>query len=230
VTQLERSALLGYGPAQAALAACMDKEPDSAFELAQRSAVQRSRFGLYTLGIFLLRGVGCEKDELKAVELFKQAPELGHCESQKLCGVIVFREHKLKRCVWLGRAAVGGLKEQTFRIAVVCLLPSFRKSEHGQVLHYAASLMAKFIDFTEEDEALVFGEPATLAELRGVKEVLNLCNAMMERATEAILCWGIVGRRRGLVRDIRGNNKAWEEAWRWGTKEKKRATKKTRRR
>jgi hypothetical protein len=48
--------------------------------------------------------------------------------------------------------------------------------------------------------------------------VLELHEAMLRRAREAIDCWSVAARRCGVAKDMRLviARLAWQEVWRWG--------------
>jgi hypothetical protein len=51
--------------------------------------------------------------------------------------------------------------------------------------------------------------------------IVELQAAMLGRARRAIDCWGIVGRRLGLVKDVRVMiaKMVWDEPWWWSAKQ-----------
>jgi hypothetical protein len=65
----------------------------------------------------------------------------------------------------------------------------------------------------------VFGvlSPTEENQLRRIVELYEGREAMMRRAREALACWSVVGRRLGVVRDIRIKiaRPAWEEVELW---------------
>jgi TPR repeat protein len=207
---LQRSVEMGYAPAQAHLCDGNNGE----FEWAQKAAAQGERRGLFCLASCLSGGRGCIKDPGKAIELFRQAAELGYPSAQHRYGKEAFGELDWERYHWWGRAAAKGISAPSFCFAVVDLLASFESGEHGRILHMVAPLIAEHLDVEKQEVFGIRMEQSSVAELQ---RVIELHEAMLDRARVAIACWSVVGRRCGVVKDIRVmiSRMAWEEPWRW---------------
>jgi hypothetical protein len=67
-------------------------------------------------------------------------------------------------------------------------------------------------------ENKAFGSALSKGRLRGTQRVLELHDAILDRARRAIACWSMAGWRLGVVKDIwvKIAKMTWEEAWRWG--------------
>jgi hypothetical protein len=101
----------------------------------------------------------------------------------------------------------------------VNLLPLFEEGELGRILHTVAPVIAR--NLVEESLAMsVLNCPVSPTEMGRFKRVVVLHEAMLDQARRAIACWGIVGRRLGVAKDIRIviSKLAWEEPWRWSEK------------
>jgi hypothetical protein len=213
---LEQAAEMGYAPAQASLSAHplrkgLKMTPDdkaTGFRLAERAAAQGDRRGLFRLGERFWRGDGCERNVGKAVELLREAAELDDPAAQGLYGEVAFGALDWERFYWWGRAALQGRKKQSFCIDALRLLPSFEKGELGRILHTVAPVVRKIFDVAKK----VPGRD----ELSKFAPMLELHEAMVKRARQAIDCWAVAGRRGGLVRDVRVMiaKLAWEP-WVW---------------
>jgi TPR repeat protein len=213
---LECAADLGYGPAEARMslkASGFDEE--MAFMWAERASKNGDRLGLYRLGLAYLYGLGCAKDKAKAIEHFKAAAELQLAMAQSSYGEFAFGASDWERYFWWGRAVVNGGYKEMFRSAVLRLLPSFEAGQNGRILHTVGPVMR--VNVEPAPRNLLLGTGSTDEEVKGYHRVVKLYDAMLGRARRAIQCWSIVGRRSGIVRDIRVviAKMACEEAWLW---------------
>jgi TPR repeat protein len=209
----KRSAAMGYAPAQAICAPFADSDAES-FSFAESAAGQGDRSGLYRLGELLLKGSGCTADPARALEVLKRAATLGHERAQIRYGELAFDEN-WERHSWWGIAARRGLGNSFFS-AMLRFLPSFENGEHGRILHTMATVLLSGID---EVRDMQFDE----AEVKeAIERVLELHDAMLERARRAIDCWSMAAQRRGVVKDIRVviAKMVWEEPWRWCKEDK----------
>jgi hypothetical protein len=104
-----------------------------------------------------------------------------------------------------------GFHRRLFCEKIIEMLPSFEKGELGRILHTVAPVVRK-----RHDGAWVGGF-VDMKELARLRRVVTL---QLERAREAVACWAVVGRRSGLVKDVRVmiGKMAWEEVWLWRRK------------
>jgi TPR repeat protein len=144
---LQRAAETGFAPAQAEM--LMRSSGRSAFEWAEKAAVQGDRNGLFELGCCFFYGRACAKDRGKAVALIREAAELESRSAQCRYGVVAFGELEWERYHWRGRAAVKGLGNGPFCDAVARLLPLFENGGLGRVLHTVALLVRANIDVAQ---------------------------------------------------------------------------------
>jgi TPR repeat protein len=207
---LTRVAVMGYAPAQAQLS--MDGE--DSFPWARRSAAKGFRGGLYALGFCYDTGRGCAKDMVKAAELYRQAAALGSPQALFRYGD-TFDEHDYRRYeCWLRSKKCAHF----LRDGIIELLPLFEEGRLGRVLHTAASAFKAHLDFAAHR---LYEEELTEKQEGNLRRVMELHEALLERARRALLCWGLAGMRLGVVTDVRVliTRMAWDEAWRWGEKE-----------
>jgi TPR repeat protein len=130
---------MGYAPAQGQLSMlCFGKE---AFLGAQRAASQGDRTGIFWLGWCHYDGRGCAKNERRAIELYREAAEMGHVGAQSLYGRLSFGKLEWQRYLWWGRAAADGEGTESLVGSVVDLLPSFESGKNGRILHTVAPVL-----------------------------------------------------------------------------------------
>jgi hypothetical protein len=211
-TLLERSAAMGYAPAQASM--CSVSASVAPFPWAQASAAQGHKRGQFHLANCLLHGDGCAKDTAKAIELFRAAAEAGLPAAQHPYGDTAFAECDWQRFYWWGLAAETGCNVSKF---CEMLFSFFRceRREMGRVVHTVAPLIRRhYLIRTGRFLWRLFENKEEEAVLL---RVTALHHAMLGRARRAMLCWSVVGSRCGLVKDVRVviAKMAWEEAWRW---------------
>jgi hypothetical protein len=217
---LQRSAKMGYAPAQGTLALRLRHagKADEQFLWAQRAAAQGERCGLYVLALCYWNGQGCEKDTRRAIELFRKAAELGFPPAFWHYGEVSCGGWDWERYYWHGRAASRRYADDRFCGNVSSLLPLFEKRQRGRVLHTAAAVIrANYVPA----ERRVFGRIVDSEERDKLNRLFELHDEMLSRARDAIDCWSVVGLRRGMVKDMRVMiaKMAWEEPWRWSDKE-----------
>jgi hypothetical protein len=207
-----RAAEMGYAPAQAQTAT--DYHGNEMFEWSEKASGQGNRMGTFYLAWCYLQGRGCEKDVAKAIELYGKAAELGQTTAQVRYAAMAFGKLDSERFYWLGRAASRGVNGGPFVEAVAELLPRFEAFQCGRTLHTVAPLIRANLHVAE---STVFRVAVEVSFLCKMQRVLELHDAMLERARQAIDCWSVVGRRRGMVKDTRVMiaKMAFEEAWRW---------------
>jgi hypothetical protein len=151
----------------------------------------------------------------------KKAAELGDVVAQGWTAEFVFTFSDWEKYYWLGRyVARQGIDISMSRAwiyAVLELVPSFERGENGRILHALDVLIkAALATVNARDWQTAFLSKGTIRKL---KHVLELREAMLDRAKEAIGCWSVAGRRRGVVKDIRLMiaKMAWEP-WLWSKK------------
>jgi hypothetical protein len=210
---LERATQMSYAPAQAAMA--WATSGTASFEWAEKAAARGDRVGLFNLARCFLNGLGCVTDAGKATELYKQAAYLEHPIAMFWYGDLAFSDHEWERYVWWGRASTRGFGGQLFAANVVRLLPLFEKDELCLVLHTVAPVIRARFDVSS---CTAFNLSVTKGMSDKLRRILELHEAMLQRARRAIDCWSVVSRRCGLVKDVRlvVAKMVWKDAWRWG--------------
>jgi hypothetical protein len=214
---LRRTAERGYAPAQAELAFLeLQCQSDAeAYVLAQQSALQGDRCGLFVLGYCLYEGQACAKDKARSFELYKESAELGHPEAAFYFGHLAYGEDDWELYYWWGLAAKRRVRSGSFCVEMLGFLPSFEKGEFSRVLHTAAPVLRGSFDTLA---LRVLGSTFSEGEFRNLQRVVELHDAMLDRARQAIHAWSGAGLRHGMVKDVRVMiaKMAWADAWRWG--------------
>jgi TPR repeat protein len=218
VVLLERAAVLGNITAVYYLS----------FFFVQEAAANGDAHSVFRLGEWYRNGTpGVVKDTARAIELYREAAQAGNADAKRAYGLYGYGEVDWERYHWWGLAPATGNTGRLFCAAVLRLLPRFERREHGRVLHAMApaiqsSILRAMGPGTRSSTSVVggslFGYPLNPGSWPRVTRVLELHKAMLDRARRAILCWGAVSRRRGMVKDIRLKiaKMAWEEVWLWG--------------
>jgi hypothetical protein len=209
---LRRAAEDGYAPAQALMAKCTDEKEGLAW--CKKAAAQNDRDALFQVACCYLHARGCARDVPKAMELHREAAELGHVAAQLTLGLSAHEESDWRRYEWWARASSRGYRGYDLCLAMCRLLPHLLKGAMGQALQAAVPVIRNNFDAVS---GTVFGLVVPEGDMRRLRQVLQLHDAMLSRAREAIACWSIVGRRCGLTKDVRVvvAKMAWEEAWQW---------------
>jgi TPR repeat protein len=214
---LRRAGEMGYAPAQAAMSGLTFG--DESFRWAEGAWSRGNRLGMFRLARCYIDGRGCAKDRDRGVELCRAAAELGCAAAQYYYAYLAFGKFDWERFLWFGRAVSKGFFLSEFRDAVLALLPRFANGELSRVLHIVAPLASgnRLLaqrrlygkELAEEQEAI-----------KKLERVAELYAPMLDRARRAVACWCIVGRRIGMVKDIRVliGKMAWDEPWRWSGK------------
>jgi hypothetical protein len=214
--EVRRAAELGYAPAQAALVSCFGA--DDSFMWAQKAAAQGGSDGLHALASCLYYGTDCEKNESRALLLFKEAAELGNAESQMSYGEFAFTETDCERYLWWGRAATQGYSEASR--GLVCAardqVEMLDKSECCRVVFEIGAACQGHIT-KRRKVILVFDWDFEPKEVDAVKRAVALYDAWCKDAKQAIFCWIWIGRQKKVVKDIRGiiSKMLWADRAAW---------------
>jgi hypothetical protein len=215
-----RAAEMGYALAQGRMSS-REQGPRNyraVLSWAQKASLQMDRFGIYQLGICYKYGYGCQRDQGRALELFKEAAELGAQGAQFMYGDIAFGRLDWERYFWWGLSSSCPFYGQQFCEGTLRLVPSFESGSLGRVLHTVAPVFRKSVNVAQRE---MFGTRLQEIPLRMCLRLIELHDAMLERARQAIDCWSMAGRRHSVVKDMRVMiaKMAWEEVWRWGERE-----------
>jgi hypothetical protein len=214
--EVRRAAELGYAPAQAALVSCFGA--DDSFIWAEKAAAQGGSDGLHALASCLYYGTDCEKNESRALLLFKEAAELGCAESQMSYGEYAFTETDWERYMWWGRAAVQGCDTSITSLvfAAGVQLEMLDKSERRRVVFEIGAACKGHIT-KKRKTVLVFAQYFGPKEVGAVKRAVALYDAWCEDAKRAIFCWIWIGRQKKVAKDIRRiiSKMLWTERAAW---------------
>ncbi len=97
------------------------KDVRAAIEYYNKATKYNNPVAIYNLGVLYLDGAGAEKDAAKALELFKQAADLGLPDAQYEYGRILYveKENRKEGLEWLKKARENG--SQSARFLLVCI-------------------------------------------------------------------------------------------------------------
>jgi hypothetical protein len=98
-------------------------------------------------------------------------------------------------------------------------IPWFERGEHTRILHTVGPVFRANLDVANHT---LFHPYIGEEFLERYQRVIALYEAMMQRARAAMGCWSVIGRRVGLVKDVRVTiaKLLWEEAWQWSEDKK----------
>jgi TPR repeat protein len=209
---LRRAAAMGYAPAQFMASHTLDDDEER-LRLVQRSYAQGDRDAACYLALLCQKGQGCAQDERKGNALMREAAELDSSDAQYYVGLHQYRKHDWERFYWWGRA---GARRFSFFFcsSAIELSESFEKGELGRVLHTIVACLRVHLDVAGQK---VFGYMQTAEQCRALERMIELQNAVDNRARLAIACWSMVGRRLRVVKDVRVmiSKMLWVESWCW---------------
>jgi hypothetical protein len=197
---VQRSAQLGYAPAQVEMIS-WTKGCES-FLWAEKAAAQGDRNGLYEMACCLLDGTGCEKNEDRALMLFREAASLDHCWAKWRYGKYAFRETDWERYRWWGLCAVQGIYVAKSEMTKAALkhLEGVDNGGSGRVIfeigavckgHVIVGLLTVF--------GASFSEELVLAADRAVALHVEWC----ANAERTINCWIWIAQQKNVARDVR---------------------------
>ncbi len=195
---VQRSAELGYAPAQVLFASgCEEVEQ---FEWAAKAAAQGDRDGLCQLALCWRDGCGVSEDDAKALQLFKEAAELGHAEAQ-WCYGHGFDENSWERYLWWRRAAAGGhgLARRYIVEEAVPQLKLFNEGKgSGRVLFEIGAACKGHLGGGKAFGLLVHDD-----WLHATERAVALRNEWCEDAKRAVCCWMLCAKQLGVAKDLR---------------------------
>jgi hypothetical protein len=209
---LARASEMGYAPAQARMA-MWTKKGDS-FELPQRAAASGDRDGMFYLeGCSFSWAAGARRTPPKhwSSLLNRQT------SAQERVAMMKYGDNDWEKFHLLSLAASRGFGERTLYLSLPSLVPSFEAGEKGRILHTVAPLIRKSLSLANKS---LFGYDLLGNEPERLQRIVELHDAMLDRARRAIACWSVAGQRCGVAKDIRVliSKMAWEEAWKWSAK------------
>jgi TPR repeat protein len=212
---LRFAAANGYAPAQARLSASALIPEAEKFRLAQLACAQGDRCGIAQLAHCFRCGVGCEPNKERAVELYKEAALLLDPSALYYYGLLGFGPLDAERYHWWSLAVSRGFG-QACRLGIIALLPSFEDGENGRILQVAGPVLKADPGLPKMNPFCQWNPNEKEQALR----VIELYETVLGFAQQTITCWGLVGRRCRVVKDIRVmiSKMVWEETWRLGAK------------
>jgi hypothetical protein len=199
--QLRRAADLGSALAQAELAALSDAA--DRLELARRAAGQGEPKAMTLVASMLFLGGAADTSE--AVGLWREAALLGDATAQYYYAVRAYDLQDARRYQWLGLAASNGDRAAPLSI-VYDTVGQLRRHDAraagaGRVVFEIGRVLRGHVG---RSGAVVFGVPVANGEHReAAARAVALHRAWEKSAREALQMWTRVGRRCGVVRDVR---------------------------
>ncbi len=209
---LRRAAAMGYAPAQAQLSweLLIYGKDEEAFEWAEKAAAQGDRYGIAQQAEFLLTGRLTVKNSTRALALYKEAGELGNGWACFRFSKLAFGERDWQRYRWWGRAVERGCMPSDLLEASRTFVAHFEAGQLGRILFEVAPVIKGLANR---------GQIRQLnAHDQKIWRIVELWEARCGMAKRAIYCWSGVGRRLGVVKDMRVKiaKVAWEQRWAWG--------------
>jgi TPR repeat protein len=209
---LRFAADMGYAPAQSALAFRGEMQDQESFDWASKAAAQGDRHGVSRLARCYELGLGCEKDENKAMQLFKEAADLEDDVALFKYGEWAFDEDDPRRYSYMGRAAARG-----YRLGYMSLLGAAVAKRDRRIQFEVGAANRRVFK-----NGWTFG-PGNSTELQreAYRDALAKYRRCCDAAKAAVECWLVVGRRLRVAKDIRGviGKLLWEQRWEWMEKD-----------
>lgn len=191
--RLRRSAELGYALAQAKIA--WSVRGQERLEWANASAAQGERAGLYMLG-FWFNNLGRGKDLLRAKEYYLIAAEVGELSAMVSLGRILIKSDP-KRYFWFGKAAARGYP----RDFLDCFVKQLSNLNSVRVMFAIGRALNGHVNAEKRE---IFGETYDFdARIGPANRAIEFYGAECLAARRTVDAWTIVGRRKGIVKDVR---------------------------
>jgi hypothetical protein len=130
-------------------------------------------------------------------------------------GQLAFGRLDWQRYQWWGRAAQHGWAVSDICDAAVKFLQSFEAGNLSRILFEVAPIVKDHLHAPKEQTLRLAVDAVKVEKLR---QVVTLFDTRRELARQTIDCWSAVGRRLGVVKDIRVKvaQMVWEQWWVWG--------------
>jgi TPR repeat protein len=178
----------------------------------KRQLRKGDREGFRKLANWYWNGVGCEKDDHKALEMCKKAAELGHRNSMELYGCNAFKEDEWERYMWWGRVGGGGAALRLIN-ATKQQLKLFFKGGSGRIVFEIGAACKGHVN-----GSTVFGLTHALRAAE-VAQAITLHDEWCATAKQAIFIWTWLTSQNNVPKDIRNivskmlwaNRAAWSE-------------------
>ena len=210
---LRRAAELGYAPAQAYLAYQL-MGTEEGLVLAERAAAQGDRMGMFILAQCCLKGEGCLKDEVRGRWLLREAAELRQPEAMYELSKTLPEGPERYRL--LGLAAARGHEEAALwlQMAAGAHCEKIREPQSAMLVFLVSQACEGHVDVIS---GTVFGSAMMADDCKGIQLACERHREWSGCAKRAVECWIAVGRRLGVVRDVRQliARLVWAEPWAW---------------
>jgi hypothetical protein len=199
MNRLYRSAELGYAFAQAVIASVVGGAEK--LRWAGKAVAQGERNGFYWLGVWLLNGIECEKNDAKAKQSFLMAAEQGAVLSMSYCGWLL-DESDPRRYFWLGLAAANGdcrffLEEMQKQIELFYYFFSGRT----EVVFAIGKALKGHID---DEKQTMFGSACDYDSLITLaKQALQFYESQLMACRRGVNAWSMIAKRLGVIKDVR---------------------------
>jgi hypothetical protein len=196
VGRMKKAATLGYAYAQARMA---QFEEEGIFHNAEKAAAQGEREGFYWLGCTYQWGFELAMDLEEAKRNFLIAADLGHVNSLSSFALCLERRDPM-RYVWLGKSAAkcGAL---LFLNEMVDVVKGFNEGKFDASLVFViGEVVSKHVDLEKET---IFGTKANFVRMNVAKQAIELFRAQSFACQKAVNTWSIIGKRLGVVKDVR---------------------------
>ncbi len=169
------------------------------FKYAQKSAAQGERDGFYWLGHWYY--CGRDKNRDKAKENFLIAANLGYIEAMFML-VDFYDEDNPQRFVLLGKAAVNGANSLPFLTAMEVQLLNFKYGTGQANIVFAIGRVLK--GHIDNEKQTVFGLYRLYrSNISFANQAFLFYEYQLKSYRNAVDIWTIIGKRLGVVKDIR---------------------------
>jgi hypothetical protein len=196
-TALRRSAELGFAFAQGWMARRVSG--DEKFKFAQLAAAQGEREGFFWLGVGFSHGQGCKKDLEKGKENLFLASELGHVMGMHWLGSLLDKFDPQRWRLW-GRAVALG--DRVFLSKFVKQVDLFNSGSGSAAVMFAIGEALQGC-VNEEKRTIFNSERKFDVYIDPAKQAIAFFEFQIKACRKAVDAWTIVGKRFGVVKDIR---------------------------
>ncbi len=201
LTLLRRAA--GMGNAFACSSLCDEVWSENkveAFRLARAAASQHERDGFYLLGLCFRDGLGCEKDLNLAKENYLNAAELGNTFAADAYGRLL-SESDLARWVWMGKAALRGLRGSFLYYFSEQVFGLCSGSGNASAVFLIGRVLKGNVDMANEQ---IFGQTYEFNSLISpANQAVLFYDSQIKSARLAVDTWTLVSTCFHLIKDLR---------------------------
>ncbi len=199
VTPLQQAAEIGYGFACSTLFGHVSHF--EAFSLAERAVAGYERDGFYCKGDCFYYGDGCEKNLELAKENYLVAAELGHGPAAGQYGFVLEDESNNDGWVWLIRAALHGSPGSFLACFSEQVEKFFSGCGNASLVFMIGQTLKGNIDM---DKKQIFRRVYKFDRLIDpANRAISFYESQIKSARLALDTWTLIGKRFGVVKDIR---------------------------